>query len=63
MPVKGPYLGVAMANVPADYLLHIRFRNNLDGSVMAYINDNAEILEKEFADFQTEPLINDDDTI
>ena len=52
LPIKGPYYGEAMANVPADYLLHLRFRNNLDPHVLTYVNDNVDVLENELTQLQ-----------
>jgi hypothetical protein len=55
MPIKGPYEGVAMANVPADYLLNLRYsgrvtrphRTNTEAQVADYIAENLQVLLKE----------------
>jgi hypothetical protein len=47
MPGDGPYAGVAMTNVPADYLLHLKYEGNADERVMAYIDDNIDVLNQE----------------
>jgi len=43
----GIYKGIAMANVPADYLISIRKKGCSDKEVAEYIEDNYEILISE----------------
>lgn len=43
----GKHKGVAMANVPADYLLWLKKENKASDSVLAYINDSIEFLKSE----------------
>lgn len=47
----GKHRGVAMANVPADYLLWMRSNipqdDDLNKAIRAYIEDNIELLEEE----------------
>lgn len=64
MPGHGPYQGVAMTNVPADYLLHIFISyTSLDPRIAAYINDNMDVLTKEVENLNTEIPASDDDFI
>lgn len=46
----GEHKGVAMANVPASYLLWCYKNNKLDKQVKEYIVDNLDILKKEEKD-------------
>ena len=43
----GPYKGEAMANVPADYLLQLKYKGCSDEAVNEYIRDNLDVLEQE----------------
>ena len=43
----GKYIGVEMANVPANYLLWLYDNDKCSGSVKEYIEDNIDILKKE----------------
>ena len=40
----GPYRDVAMVNVPADYLLHLKYEGCTHPDVSAYIDENMEVL-------------------
>ena len=43
----GRYRGLKLANVPADYLLHIRNYKNINPRLLEYIDSDEEILLKE----------------
>lgn len=43
----GKHKGVAMANVPADYLLWLYENNKCSGEVKAYIIDNMDVINSE----------------
>jgi uncharacterized protein (DUF3820 family) len=43
----GKHKGVAMANVPADYLLYMYNQDMLTEEVSAYVEDNMDVLEQE----------------
>ena len=59
MPV-GPYKGIAMTNVPPDYLLQMHYHGCENERVKAYILDNLEVLTKE-VDQQVLAEINDEE--
>jgi len=43
----GPYKDVAMVNVPADYLLHLKYQGCTHPAVNEYIADNLDVLLRE----------------
>jgi uncharacterized protein (DUF3820 family) len=48
MPMPfGKHKGKKMANIPADYLLHLLDNYMCYGSVKAYIQENEDVLRKE----------------
>lgn len=48
MPMPfGKYKGIAMVNVPPDYLIYLYDNGLPDGNVKQYIEDTMDILRKE----------------
>ena len=43
----GPYKGQQLISVPAEYLLNLHKKGNLDKDLQDYINDNLNVLELE----------------
>lgn len=43
----GKYINVAMANVPASYLIWLYDNNKCAGEVKKYIQDNIDVLKSE----------------
>lgn len=43
----GKYKGQKMINVPASYLLYLNTSGKCPPNMMAYINDNKEVLDEE----------------
>ncbi|MCL2651969.1 MAG: DUF3820 family protein [Candidatus Azobacteroides sp.] len=48
----GKYQGMAMINVPADYLMWLYDNNKCNSEVRVYIVENLDVLKKEINDKQ-----------
>jgi len=49
----GKYQGIALANVPADYLLYLYNSGKVFGGLKKYIEDNLDVLEKENSEIKS----------
>ena len=48
----GKYQGIAMANVPADYLMWLRENGKCSRLVAAYIEENIDVLKKKITEIE-----------